>query len=69
MMDLHCGNKLHGIVLDNGLIEVDCTSKFCGKSPGVVVRHRFDPITGELIDTLRFKSTPPQHTKEESAVC
>lgn len=70
MMDLHCGNKLHGRVLDNGLIEVACQSRMCGKVPGIVVLHRFDPFTGEAVETLRFKSTPKQTTdKEEPAVC
>lgn len=68
MMDLHCGKKLHGRILDNGLIEVDCDSRWCGKLPGVVVLHRFDPFTGELTETLRFKSTPKQTNKEELGV-
>lgn len=68
-MDLHCGNKLHGRLLDNGLIEVACQSRMCGKVAGNVVLHRFDPITGELIDTKMYKKPPtPTPEKEEAAV-
>lgn len=68
-MDLHCGNKLHGRILDNGLIEVACQSRMCGKEAGVVVLHRFDPLTRELIETLRFKQPPNQPHKEEEVAC
>jgi hypothetical protein len=46
-------------MLDDGLLEVSCDSRFCGKEPGVVVLHRFKPETGELVETLKFKA--PQH--------
>ena len=69
-MNLHCGNKLHGVILDNGLVEVACQSRMCGKEAGNVVLHRFDPITGELIDTRRFKKPPTRKLdKEEKKVC
>lgn len=68
-MDLHCGNKLHGRLLDNGLLEVGCQSRMCGKEAGNVVLHRFDPLTGELVETLRYKQPQRTHTnKEEKAV-
>lgn len=57
-MELRCGNKMHGRLTDSGLLEVLCGSKFCGKKPGVVVLHRFNVETGELVETLRFKDTP-----------
>lgn len=62
-MNLHCGNKLHGVVLDNGLIEISCSSKFCGKESGVVVLHRFNAENGELVETLKFKAPPDQYKK------
>lgn len=52
-MDLRCGAKLHG-TLDDGIIEVKCNSRFCGAETGVVVLHRFDAITGELVETRQF---------------
>jgi hypothetical protein len=52
--DLRCPAKLHG-VLDNGVVEVKCSSRFCGAGQGVVVIHRFDGRTGDLVETLQFK--------------
>ena len=57
-MDVRCRSKLHGRLIDGGLFEVACGSAFCGKKPGVVVLHRFNIATGELVETLRFKDTP-----------
>lgn len=53
-MDVRCDNKLHA-VLDGSVLEVRCNSRWCGKRPGVVVIHRFNILTGELIETLRYK--------------
>lgn len=57
-MDMRCKAKLHGRITDTGLFEVACGSAFCGKKPGVVVLHRFNVQTGELVETLKFKDTP-----------
>lgn len=56
-MEMRCEHKLHGIVVD-GLVEVKCRSQLCGHRPGVVVIHKFDGMTGELVDTKRYKDTP-----------
>lgn len=56
-MELRCRNKLHGVVND-GLLEFKCGSSFCGAGTGVVVIHQFDPITGALVNTKRYKDTP-----------
>lgn len=53
--ELRCDYKLHGIIVEEGVMEVRCGSEFCGSKGGVVVLHRFDVATGELIDTKRFK--------------
>jgi hypothetical protein len=53
-MDLRCPNKKHGEVTDSS-IEIKCSSRFCGAERGVVVIHRFNAQTGELVETLRFK--------------
>lgn len=53
-MDLRCQAKKHG-ELDDGFVEIKCSSRFCGAGPGVVVIHRFDANTGELAGTRRFK--------------
>ena len=53
-MDLRCEAKKHGEV-DDLVVEIKCSSRFCGAGPGVVVIHRFDARTGELTETRRFK--------------
>lgn len=60
MMDIRCSNKLHARITDQGLLEVACNSRWCGKESGNVVLHRFDLDTGEIVETLRFKT--PTHT-------
>lgn len=57
-MDLRCSNKLHCRVLEDGRVEVKCSSAFCGAKKGVVVLHRFDLHTG-AVETRRYKE-PPQ---------
>jgi|GEM_PF-3398392 len=54
MAELRCRTKLHGVLTD-GVLEVKCASRFCGHGPGVVVLHRFDADTGELVNTVQFK--------------
>jgi len=53
-MDMRCGSKKHGVIVCPGLLEIKCDSRFCGAGSGVVVLHRFDATTGELVDTRRF---------------
>jgi len=66
MMELRCQNKKHGEVTDDGLLEVSCDSRFCGKKPGIVVLHRFKPETGEIVETLKFKAPHTPSTGKES---
>lgn len=54
-MDLRCEYKRHGIVIAPRMFEVKCDSRLCGARSGVVVLHRFDLETGDLIETIRFK--------------
>jgi hypothetical protein len=53
-MELRCDHTMHGI-LNNGTIEVKCGNSRCGARSGVVVLHRFDLKTGQLIGTDRYK--------------
>lgn len=57
-MELRCANKKFGevIIAGAGVLEVFCDSRFCGKRPGVIVRHRFDLATGAMLDTKQFQS-------------
>jgi hypothetical protein len=50
------GNKLHARITDEGYIEVKCRSKFCGASADVVVLHAFDPKTGRIVITRRYRN-------------
>lgn len=65
MTNFRCpGNKLHAKLVQ-GRLEVRCDSRWCGKRPGIVVIHRFDIVSGEMVDTVRFKSPhPPSSGKE-----
>ena len=66
-MELRCQHKMHGVVIQPGdaVVEIKCYSKFCGHRPGVIVLHRFDCTTGELVETKKYKDTP-RVTKERS---
>jgi len=60
MLELRCPNKKFGEVampsVDEGVIEVVCPSRFCGKRSGVVVLHQFSTSTGKLLATRRYQS-------------
>lgn len=63
-MDLRCESKKFGELTDDGLLEVKCPSKFCGAAPGIVVLHRFDAFTGEILSTQRFRDPGPAANEE-----
>lgn len=54
MIELRCDKKLHGVLFD-GVVEIKCTSRFCGAGNGVVILHRFSVQTGELIETIKYR--------------
>jgi hypothetical protein len=53
--ELRCPVKLHGVIPEDGMIEIQCRSVFCGYRPGIVILHRWSVHTGQLITTLKFK--------------
>lgn len=61
-IELRCQAKLHGLVIgplgQDTIIEVACTSRFCGAEKGVVVRHRLrlNPDQTLACETRRYKS-------------
>jgi hypothetical protein len=63
-MELRCVAKKHG-ELEDGFLEVKCSSRFCGAAPGIVVLHRFDALTGKLLNTNRFRDPGPEVAKED----
>lgn len=64
MADIRCDSKKFGELTEDGFLEVKCSSKFCGAGPAIVVLHRFDPLTGELIETKRFRDPVPVAIEE-----
>lgn len=70
MTDLRCDSKLHGVLVD-GRFEVKCSSRFCGADSDTTVLHYFDPLTGELVDTKRFKepATAFKNRQKEKTQC
>lgn len=68
-MDIRCRNKLHARMVEDGfgVLEVACDSRWCGKNSGIVVLHRFDLKTGELLETLKFKAPHKPHTSKETS--
>lgn len=53
--ELRCPGKLRGVITDEGFIEVKCHSYKCGASSDVVVLHYFDPTTGDLDHTKKYR--------------
>lgn len=65
-MNLRCSSKLHGVVLDGHVLQVKCSSRFCGAAPGVVVMHYFDLKTGEQ-HTSAFKDAARKGDRHAAA--
>lgn len=62
VVELKCRHGIKFAELENSVLYVKCRSARCGAERGVVVLHRFDTITGELLGTDRFRD--PVITKE-----
>lgn len=54
-IELRCDKRLHGILTDDGVLEVACRSALCGHVNGAVVIHRFDATTGRFLGTSIYK--------------
>lgn len=57
-VELRCDKRLHGVLTDDGVLEVSCRSALCGHRDGVVVIHKFDATTGELLGTSKYRDAP-----------
>lgn len=59
MIDLRCPHRKFGEVIvpadNDGMVEIMCPSRWCGRSEVTAVIHRFSTRTGELVDTRRFR--------------
>ena len=65
-LELRCPVKLLGRVTDDGLVELKCNSSRCGHERGVVVLHYFDPTTGLLKSTEKYRDPESMFTKERT---
>lgn len=54
-LELRCPSRLHG-VLKGRLIEIKCSSRFCGANRETIVFHYFNPETGEIVKTVKYKN-------------
>ena len=54
VIELRCAHSLQGKMID-GKLEIKCRSYKCGARSGIIVLHRFDPFTGVLVETKRFR--------------
>lgn len=67
MPDLRCALKKHAILIpEMSVVEIKCSSKFCGAQRGTVILHRFDIHTGELVKTIEYRE-PTSTTPTEGA--
>ncbi len=62
MHELRCGNGILFGVVEGKFLEVSCRSARCGKEAGVIVIHRFDLRSRELVGTKKFRD--PGYRKE-----
>ena len=53
--ELRCAAKLHGVIKDR-FIEVKCSSRFCGADSQTIVFHYFNPETGLMVKTAKYKN-------------
>lgn len=66
MPELRCESRLHGISVSPDVLEVKCSSRFCGARPGTVVLHRIDMKTGRLLATDTFRDLSKEGKKGAS---
>lgn len=58
--ELRCPSRILAVIIErpdeeSDLLEVKCSSSFCGAGRGAVVFHYFDLETSELVDTKKYK--------------
>jgi hypothetical protein len=67
-MELRCDHKKLGELTEGGVLEIKCSSRFCGPA-GVVVIHRWSALTGERLSDKRFRDpvSPTARQQKEGA--
>lgn len=68
--ELRCPTRLHARINDDGLIEMKCRNNAepCGAGKGMTVLHYFDPISGDLVKTRKFREPQDLFTKKKEKV-
>lgn len=64
-MEIRCDHKKHGEI-DEGIISIKCSSRFCGAGNGVVVIHRWT-LSGERLPDERFADPVAARRNKEGA--
>lgn len=59
--EMRCPGTLHGVIRDDGLVERKCHHVTCTKGRAAVF-HYFHPLTGELVETKRYKASERKFT-------
>lgn len=59
-MELRCPNGIKFGELEPPYLEVKCRSARCGAEAGVIVLHKFDTSSGQLVSTTRFRDPDPE---------
>ena len=59
-VNLQCPHRMRHAVLypEDHIVEIKCDRSHCGAGRGKVVLHRWNSITGEPLETLRFAEPP-----------
>jgi hypothetical protein len=66
MDELRCAFKKFGeLYPEDGILEIKCSSSYCGARPGVIVIHGFDIQTGKLVGTDIYKDPGATTGKEK----
>lgn len=63
--ELRCANKLYGIIVQPGILEVACRSRYCGWRAGKVILHRFEISTGKLLLTKEYKTVDLENRRDD----
>ena len=53
--EIRCQSRILGIITDDGLLEVKCSSRKCGAGNGVVVFHYINLVSGRVVNTIKYK--------------
>ena len=66
--ELRCPSRLHARLTDTGLIEIKCRYDRCGANSETSVLHYFDPVTGDLVQTRKFREPATVFNKKKEKV-